>query len=291
MGFFSFLGKKYFYVHLMLAFLLTLVIIWGVTSSIDRYTRHGEVFVVPDFSGKQATEVINTFGNRFRFIISDSVYIKLAENGSIIQQDPLPGSKVKEGRNIYIVTVAQMPERIPMPNLRNLSLRQALVLLESKGLIANDITIAEHFARNAVVDQQFNGEIIEPGTEVFKGSAIDLIVGNGGSLQKVPIPMILGKKRKETITLLHFSSLNIGEEYFPDGYDTAQSRVFRTEPNLINESHVFPGTKINVYYRSETQFNFDELERVLETDSSLVDSLFYNDLPADTLNETYNLNE
>jgi eukaryotic-like serine/threonine-protein kinase len=277
MGLFSFLGKKKFYLHLFIAVVLTLIIIGGVSRYLESYTRHHEVYVVPDFFGKQYTEIQHDFGQRFTFIISDSIYVDQAESGSIIQQDPYPGSKVKEGRNVYLVIVAQHPEQVPMPNLRNLSLREALGLLESISLIPNQITITDHFAQNAVVEQLMDGEVIEPGTPVYKGAYIDLQVGSGGTVHKVVIPALLGKKRKEAIYLLQMSSLNLGEEYYPDGYDTTRSRVFRTEPNLVTERTVLPGTKINLYFRSETNFNFDEFTRIYQSDSLLIDSLYYHD--------------
>jgi beta-lactam-binding protein with PASTA domain len=277
MKLFSVFLKKKFYIHLAIAIAVTFFILSGTSRYLEHYTRHKEVYVVPDFYGKDADGVINDFGKRFRFIIIDSIYVKGAESGTVLQQDPYPGSKVKEGRNVYLVTVAKMPEHVPMPNLRNLSLRQALVLLESSGLIPNTITVKEHFARNAVVDQLLDGTVIEPGTLIFKGSLIDLMVGDGGSVHRVAIPSLLGKKRKEAISLLLNASLNLGEEFYPDGYDTSHARVFKTEPNLITQRLILPGSKVNLYFRSELKFDFAELERVYQTDSTKIDSIFYHE--------------
>jgi beta-lactam-binding protein with PASTA domain len=277
MRIFSVFLSRSFYIHLAIAIGVTLLILTGVTRYLEHYTRHKEVYVVPDFYGKDAEEVISDFGSRFHFIVTDSIYVKEARSGSVLQQNPYPGSKVKEGRNVYFVTVARMPEQVTMPNLRNLSLRQAIVLLESNSLIVNSISVTEHFARNAVVNQYMEGNVIEPGTPVFKGSLIDLEVGDGGSVHRVAIPALLGKKRKEAINLLLNASLNIGEEFYPDGYDTTHARVFKTEPNLITSRMAPPGSKINLYFRSELTFDFAELERVYQSDSTLIDSLFYQE--------------
>jgi eukaryotic-like serine/threonine-protein kinase len=277
MKLFSVFLKRKFYIHVAIAIAVTFFILAGTSRYLEHYTRHKEVYVVPDFFGKEADGVISDFGKRFNFIIIDSIYVKDAESGSVLQQDPFPGSKVKEGRNVYLVTVAKMPDHIPMPNLRNLSLRQALVILESSSLIPNTINVIEHFARNAVVDQFLDGTVIEPGTPVFKGSLIDLQVGDGGAIHRVAIPSLLGKKRKEAISLLLNASLNLGEEFYPDGYDTVNSRVFRTEPNLITERLTLPGSKVNLYFRSEMKFDFAELERVYLSDSTKIDSIFYQE--------------
>lgn len=277
MSIFSVFLNKRLYIHLAIVIGVTFLILTIVTRYLEHYTRHKEVYVVPDFYGKDADGVISDFGSRFHFIVIDSIYVKDEPSGSILQQDPFPGSKVKEGRNIYLITVAKMPEQVSMPNLRNLSLRQALVLLESNNLIPNSISVIEHFARNAVVDQFLDGVVIEPGTPVFKGSLIDLNVGDGGSVHRVAIPALLGKKRKEAINLLLNASLNLGEEFYPDGYDTTHARVFRTEPNLITSRMALPGSKVNLYFRSELKFDFTELERVYLRDSTLIDSIFYQE--------------
>ncbi len=259
MGFFSFLSKKKFYLHLLLAILLMLVLIWAVLKSLDSYTRQGEVYVVPDFVGQLHSDVIKNYGNNFNFILIDSIYQKDGLNGSVVMQNPSPGAKVKQGRNVYFTIVAQMPEQVNMPNLRNLSLRQAMVTLSTNGLHINELFFVDHFARNAVVEQEIDGEVVEPGTLVFKGTPIDLVIGNGGPNTKVAIPFLVGLKPHQAIWQLHVASLNVGEEIFLDVNDTANARVYRTLPS-IKEVTTWPiGEAVDLYYRSHESTDFEQL--------------------------------
>ncbi len=275
MGFFSFLGKKKFYLHLMLAILLIVVLLWAVLKSLDSYTRQGEVYVVPDFVGQLHMEAMEKYGKSFNFILIDSIYRKGGLNGSVVMQNPSPGAKVKQGRNVYFTIVAQMPEQVNMPNLRNLSLRQAMVTLNTNGLHINKLFFVDHFARNAVVEQEINGEVVEPETLVFKGSPVDLIVGNGGPNTQVPIPLLIGHKPHQAIWQLHAASLNVGEQVFLDGHDTVNVRVYSTVPSIKNTKTLPIGESVDLFYRSVNNTDFEQLIDFIRNDSIDADSLRY----------------
>jgi beta-lactam-binding protein with PASTA domain len=274
MGFFIFLKKPKFYLHLLLGVIMSVLLLWLVLMSLDLFTRHGNVYLVPDFTGKSlATINQNDFDEYFSFTVIDSVYDQNREKGTIVMQSPLPGAKVKMGRHIYLTLVAQLPEKVLMPNLKNLSLRQALVTLDSKGLTLGELEYVEYFARNAVIDQLMEGEPIEPETEIVTGSIINLVLGKGDVLTKVPMPMLIGLTKSESNALLHYNSLNVGKEYFLENYSPIHSRVFKTDPATITEEMLVMGEKVNLWYRSDEFFNFDEFKKQFQTDSLRNDTI------------------
>ncbi len=273
MGFFYFMGKKKFYYNLIIAILVTLLILWGVLQSLDWYTRHGEVYIVPDFKGNTLQTLdAKHYNEFFHFEVIDSVYSKTQAPGSVVMQNPPPGSRVKQGRNVYLTVVAKMPEMVKMPNLLNLSLRQALVTLHQKGLPVKDLIYINYFARNAIVDQLWNGEPIEPNTEIPKGTNISLVVGKGNNPAQVPLPFLIGKTMKQARRALHFASLNVGNQYFLDGQDTAHSRVYRMEPEAFSHTLMNPGDSVSLWYRSDENFNFKNYIQQLESDTLQMDS-------------------
>ncbi len=253
--------KKKFFLHLLAALLITLVLIWIVLSMLANYTRHGEVYIVPDFSGQNHELVLSQYGDQFNFIISDSLFKQGAPQGSVLQQEPPPGSKVKRDRNIYLITVSKQPEKVRMPNLVNLSLREALVTLESAGLEVSNISLTEHFARNAIVAQRYRGMPLEPGTMIFRGIAIDLVVGDGGDMKEVAFPMIYGKKPHEVRQMLHALTLNVGKETFLVPQDSSFSRVIKVEPYVQSGRMVSPGTSFNLIYQSPERIDFSKFLR------------------------------
>ncbi len=273
MGFFYFLGRRKFYLHLLISVILIFIILFAVLKSLDIYTQHGKVFLVPDFSGKTVEQLIEDhYEEYFELIIIDSVFDNYHDKGTILMQNPESGCKVKQGRHIYLTVVAQMPEKTKMPNLLNLSLRQALVTLEMHKLDAGRLEYVEYFARNAVIDQMINDETIEPDTELRTGTVIDLVVGKGKMKVKVHLPFLISIKPNQVGKKLHYASLNKGKEYFLDDDDTTHARVYKTEPNIQDIKLVDIGKEIDIWYRSEEHFDFDEYLLQFAPDTTEINS-------------------
>ena len=271
MGKLQFLKQKKFYIHLLIIILLSFVLLWLTIKMLNVYTRHDKVYELPDFSGMTIEEVKGAYGNAYHFILIDSVYSKTQNPGTIVQQDPLPNSKVKHGRNVYYIIVAHTPEKTNMPNLNNLSLRQALVLLESNGLAVKELKYINHFARNAICEQRYNGTVIKPGTEIIKGSKITLYVGLGTDQRPTKIPKLYGTPAEEVQHLLNMNGLNLGNETFDDQDSIQYLKVYKMDPPYSRGS-LKPGSFVNVWYRSSRKFNFDKESSHMLLEDSLTNA-------------------
>jgi eukaryotic-like serine/threonine-protein kinase len=184
MDFFRFLGSKKFLKHFAGAVILSVILMWIVFLLLRVYTKHGDYLVVPDFKGKTIDQLTSDPGNSaFEFIVIDSIFDLKAPRGTILHQDPYPEAKVKEGRKIYLTIVSSIPEKTSMPDLKFLTFRQAVSMLESCGLKLGKLQYIRTFDQDAVQRQFFEGHEIAPGTSIEKGSAIDLTVGMGSKGQ------------------------------------------------------------------------------------------------------------
>lgn len=281
---FNFLTKKAFYINLLIIIALIVIIIEVTFFSLKSYTRHGDEIVVPDFVGQNCDSIIEQYADVFRFVMLDSVYAKNLPEGSFFQQDPLPNSNVKKGRNLYYIKVSEAPEKVAMPNLRNLSLRQAMVLLKSNGLKVSELEFVDHFAKNAVVEQKFNGEVIEPGDDIIKGSAVKLLVGYGRDDKKTHLPNLLTVGKDNVKNLIHEASLNLGKEIFMDyEEDESKLKVYKMEPAYNIQTLVALGSKVDVWYRSENQFDFYSYGRELFKKDSVLSVMKKKKLSDDTI--------
>ena len=273
MGFFYFLKKRKFYKHLLFAIILTVALFWVSIKLLDIYTRHGDVYLVPDFKGKTLEQLkAEGYDDYFDFQVIDSVYDDSQPRGTVFMQNPEPGSKVKQGRHLFITLVSSMPEKVNMPNLKNLSLRQALVTLELSGLRVGSFEYVDYFARNAVIDQLVNEEPVEPGTELNRGTVVNLVVGKGEMKVFVPMPFVIGKSPKEAIYDLHYASLNIGNQVYMDD-DVKNAKVYRTEPPYTKDEKLDLGTVVNIWYRSGKTFDFETYIHEMLGDTLNTDSL------------------
>lgn len=265
----DFIKSRLFFKHLLFAVGLTILLVYVAILSLKFYTHHGSSYTVPDFIGMFPDELKEFADNNdFEFIVIDSIYDAKKPAGSIILQDPLPNSKVKKNRKIYLTLVTKEPEKVSMPNLIDLSLRQSVSLLETYGLQVGSLEYVPDIAKNAVIQQKFQGKIIESGELIKKGSRIDLVVGQGMNDDKIQIPFLIGKKQSEVIKILRNSSLNIGSEVFEDTKDTAHARVFIQQPIYAPGKLINMGGIINVIYRSDKKVKFDEVIRNYQYDTA-----------------------
>ncbi|MFZ4414716.1 MAG: PASTA domain-containing protein [Bacteroidales bacterium] len=269
----DFLKSRLFFKHLFLATGLSFGIIFLIILSLSFYTHHGEFYTVPDFRGKQPNELAQyAEDNGFAFVVVDSLYNAKLPVGSILLQDPLPNSKVKHSRTIYLTVVSAEPEKVSMPNLIDLSLRQSISLLETYNLQIGSLEYIPDMAKNAVLHQKYKGVEIEAGKPIKKGSRIDLVLGQGTGGDKMQIPFLLGKKQSEVMKILRTSSLNIGNEVFEDGKDTVHARVFRQSPAFGSGKTINMGQNIDIWYRSDKKVKFNELIRNYKYDSTANES-------------------
>ena len=267
MGRLHFLKEKKFYINLLIILALCGVLLWITFRLLDKYTRHDKVYTMPDFVGQDFQQVKHDYHKDFNFILIDSVYPKGQQPGSIYQQDPLPGSKIKKGRNVYAIIVAVTPEKTIMPNLKNLSLREALGRLESSGLDVERLDYQTYSYKNNVIDQYYQGQPIQEGTELVKGSKIVLKVGFGQDRMRAKVPNLIGKPASETKRLLNLLGLNLGKEVFEDNDSIQYMCVKRMSPGPSSGS-VIAGTAIDVWYHSSRTMDFKkEMNELLHEDS------------------------
>ena len=267
MGRLQFLKDKKFYINLLIIVLLCIVLLWLTFRLLNKYTRHDQVYTMPDFVGQDYYQVRHDYSKDFNFILIDSVYPKGQQPGSIYQQDPLPGSKIKKGRNVYAIIVAVTPEKTLMPNLKGISLREAIGRLESSGLEVDYLDYVDYTYKNNIIDQYYQGKPISEGTELVKGSKIVLKVGIGQDKSKVKMPNLIGESAADVKRLLNLAGLNLGKEVYEDN-DSLQFMCVRRMIPGPSSGSVNAGTFIDVWYHSSKTLDFKkEMKELIHEDS------------------------
>jgi len=156
------------------------LMIFIVLRALDSYTRHGMAIIVPDVKGKTVREAQNIFSeNGLQCLVTDSMYVKEKPAGSILEQTPPSGQKVKEGRAIYLtINTLNVPLQLVPDIADNSSLRQAEARLQAAGFkLANAEPIRGE--KDWVYKIKYKGSVLEPGDRVPVGATLTLVVGNG----------------------------------------------------------------------------------------------------------------
>lgn len=86
---------------------------------------------------------------------------------------------VKKNRKIYVTLNPSGYRRISVPNVVQITRRNAEAKLKSMGFSIGDISYENNIGRDMVLEIRYLGEPIEPGTLLQKTTKIDLVLGNG----------------------------------------------------------------------------------------------------------------
>lgn len=174
-------------------------------------TNHGETITVPNLTGMQLEDMDDFLGKRnFRYEVSDSGYSEQYPPLTILKHYPLPGSRVKENRKIYLTIKATMPASVKMPGLIDGSLKNAEIVLKSYGLKLGSIQYKPDLASNAILEQLIDDKPVKEGSMVPLGSEIDLIVGDGLGNRVFEAPNFIGLELEEANFAIIGSGLNSG---------------------------------------------------------------------------------
>ena len=164
--------------HILLALVVTAVIFILTIRFLRLFTRHGREIEMPSYMGQSAEELTQHGRSEgFVFVVSDELYENGAEPGTVLKQNPLPGEKVKHGRKVYLTVAAAEPPTIKMLELRDLSLRQAQIMIESQGLVLDRVIEKPSPYENVVLEVLYKGHSIAQGTPIKQGEKITLVVG------------------------------------------------------------------------------------------------------------------
>ncbi len=168
------LTKHICYILLVALLLIVIVLIWLMS-----YTNHGEQQVVPDVVGLRVESAANLFdGKSLKYEVVDSVYSDAVPKGTIVEQDPAAGSMVKQYRKIYLITNAVLDEMVAIPEVTDISIRQAGTILEASGFRIDKVTYKPSEYNDLVLGVYYRGKQIMPGETLQAGSGIELYVGS-----------------------------------------------------------------------------------------------------------------
>jgi eukaryotic-like serine/threonine-protein kinase len=224
--------KKDLFIHigiilsLFIAFFLAFFFVYLPWS-----TNHGQNITVPKLKDMKLDDIEDYLDDRnLRYEVSDCVFVAGATPLTVISHFPKEGAKVKEGRKIYITITAERAPLIQMPKVTDLSLHSAEMQLKQVGLMKGQVIWKPDLAENTVLEQQFNGIKVEPGSKIPKGSMIDLVVGNGAGSAQIDIPNIVGKPFDEAELLIKGSNLEVGTVIYDDKSDKPVGTVIKQNP-------------------------------------------------------------
>nr|WP_299074611.1 PASTA domain-containing protein [uncultured Allomuricauda sp.] len=179
--FLSFLKSKVFLIQLGLALVAVVVLCFLTLQWLKKTTNHGEFVEVPDFSKMSVMEMRETVENvglRYQ-VLDSSNYNPEYPRFSILEQDPAAGNKVKANRKIYFTVNPSGYKKVTVPNIIQVTQRNATSMLRAVGLDVQRVTYIDELGKNMVYRMKYKGKFLKPGDKLPKTSKIELVCGNG----------------------------------------------------------------------------------------------------------------
>ena len=252
--------------RLLLAIVIFVALVWVTIALIDVYTHHGESETVPDLRGLYVEEADLLLNNHGLYsVVIDSVFVRDKKLGTIIEQIPAVNSTVKRNRPIYLIINSRQVRMIPVPDVNDVSFRQADAMLKSIGLNVSSVEYSPSEYKDLVIAIKYRGRNISSGMRVPEGSSLVLVVGSGLGGEELPVPGIKGM------------SLEAGTEEALNGPMVIGAVEYDVEPSGNEDKYVIyrqrpaegksvpAGTRIDVWLSKDKSM----LNKVFEEDEAV----------------------
>ena len=177
----EFFKKHYILKHILLLLIVIIALFAGLIFWLEDYTRHDEQKLVPDVIGMTEENAATLIlGRELNYDIVDSVFRTGAMPGAVVDQDPKAGSFVKKERKIYLIVNAKSAQMTALPDVVDLSLRQAGALLTGADFKIKEVVYKPSDYRDLVLEVLYDGKIVKEGEKIPTFSELVLHIGDGG---------------------------------------------------------------------------------------------------------------
>jgi len=167
---------------------------------------HEENVEVPNVVGRgidKAEHILAEFGLNLGEVVHEE---SEAERGTVIAQDPAPGTVVPVGTSVHLVVSSGIGDHVEVPSVLKFGIDDARHALAEAGLEVGEVAHRESEVPPGMVIAQ------EPaaGTAVPVGTAVHLVVSSGVE-EKVEVPNVVGRGIDMAELILAEHGLKLGE--------------------------------------------------------------------------------
>ena len=182
MNLIQFITSKTFLKQSIIAVIGLVVFVFAVMKWLNISTNHNQKIEVPNMAKMSLENVEKTLDELdLNFVVIDSAsYNPNYPKKAVIEQDPVAGDFVKEGRKIYLTLNPSGYSDVVIPDLFGKTKRQANSQLKAIGFRVNSkSTYVSDIAKDVVRGAKFNGKDLKAGDKIPKNSIITLKLGDG----------------------------------------------------------------------------------------------------------------
>lgn len=247
------------------------------------YTNYNEGVTVPDVTSISLTEaesLLNSYGLRYE--VTDRRANAAFPADYVIDQNPTPNIIVKPNRKVYLTVNTEVKPQVEVPNVVDLSLRNAEIQLQNYGLQVGSRSYESARFKNVVLRQS-----IPEGATVEKGTVVDLVISDGLGDEIIPVPEIVGLPLTQAQVKLREAGFNVEEVQFQPTKDATPNTVLDYSPR---EDQLREGESLTLVVSER----FEAIEQseggavIIDSTSTNPDSLQNSEQPAPNIEPSNN---
>ena len=167
--------------HLFASSITVFIIFYFVFISVKIYTKHNRYIEVPSLSGlniEDANKILKKKKLKFE-VLDSSKYFSETPVNFILSQIPDAGEFVKKNRKIYLNVNPSDYQKVSIPNIIQITKRNAESILNALGFEVSSFQYVDNIGMDMVLEVLYNGEKMNIGDAIARGSKLELILGNG----------------------------------------------------------------------------------------------------------------
>ena len=201
--------------------------------------KAGEV-TVPNFEGMTLSEAMEKAEEVGLSIEEgEEVYSPDQEKGYITSQTPSSGSKVSEGKVIYVNVSLGKKEGV-VPNLIDKDYKDVKKYLEELGFeLGVVVKVTSTKPENTIISQS-----IEAGKSAERGTAIDVEISDGKGKEMKTVPFLIGKNIDEAKAEILAAGFKVGNINYEESTEYEKNKV--TGQQYIGGTELEEGSAIDI---------------------------------------------
>lgn len=265
----------YFWGGIALLFALGLGVYFVVDGVVmPSYTRHGVSARVPDVETlpfAKAKDAMQEHGLQVEREVGR--YNPNVGQNVVVDQTPLPNSKVKPGRRVYLTVNAGEVPMVKIPDLTGMSVREAKNRVTSIGLRVGRVSedpIPSPYA-NTITKQNPT-----PGDSTQKGKAVSLWYSAGLGDKDVGVPNVVGytvKDARETLLESRLRSVVVDTNPGDTSTTTSSDSLKEVNTYILRQGHapgasVRAGTEVRLFTTPDASKALERRDAVAQEDTT-----------------------
>ena len=151
----------------------------------------------------------------YKSIVSDTLFSASYESGVIVDQYPVPNTRVKEGRTVRL-KIARPEKMVSIPDLLGRSLRSAELALNQVGLEVD--TVYEEY-NSDVPSGNVTWQYPKGGDMLNKGMGLHLTISLGVPPNFFQVPNLFGLSKKKAILDIEKAGFKFGKIFYRQNED------------------------------------------------------------------------